>query len=258
MRIAFLTALLFGAMAAAAQEPIRFEWKGDLAAGQRLDIYNINGDVKAEPADGFEAAITVQIQGTRPDPSTIRIDVVRATGGVTACTIYQGFTDPEVCTAEKGPSTHLRSSDVKVSYSVKVPAGVKLTVHTVNGGISAELPESEIRANTVNGRVTVSTGQAVEANVVNGSILASLAGVEWTGARTFHTVNGSIDVEVPAAVNGSVRASTLWGWITTDFPIRVWRGIVGSWVTGDLNQGGPLLEMTTVSGSVHLRKQAAE
>jgi hypothetical protein len=51
-----------------------------------------------------------------------------------------------------------------------------------------------------------------------------------------------------------VKASTVWGFITTDFTIQVQRGFVGSSLNGSINGGGPKLEMTTVNGSIHLRK----
>ena len=141
---------------------------------------------------------------------------------------------------------------------MRVPAGVKFAPRTINGSISADLAESDIAASTINGRIILSTGKPAEAQVVNGSILASLQNVEWTGSREFTAVNGSIDVELPESCHASVRANTVWGFVSNDFGIPVHRGVVGAWLTGDINGGGPGLALTTVNGSIHVRRAAAE
>ena len=246
--------LLAGALTASALEPVTFEWKGEMQPGQTLEIWNINGSIKAEAAVGSEAEISVQIIGTKPDPSSILIDVAQYSGGILACTIYKGLSSPEYCLPGLEPSLNLNNSNIRVEYSIKAPAGVKLVAKTVNGRITADLPASEIVANAVNGQMAVSTGMPVTANLVNGTILASLEGENWTGARVLHTVNGSIDGEVPQTIDADVKASTVFGFITTDFPIQVQRGFVGSSLKGSVNGGGPKLEMTTVNGSIHLRK----
>jgi hypothetical protein len=207
---------------------------------------------------GSEAEISVQIIGTKPHPGSIQIDVVPYSGGILACTIYKGLSRPEYCSPGLEPSLSLNNSDIKVEYSLKLPVGVKFAAKTVNGRITAGLPASEIVANAVNGQIAVSTRMQVTANLVNGSILASLDGENWTGARRLHTVNGSIDVEVPETIDADVKASTVWGFITTDFPIQVQRGFVGSSLNGSINRGGPRLEITTVNGSIHLRKALHE
>src|SRR5512133_1593472 len=98
MRTILLTAILLSAtLTASANEQVTFEWKGEMQPEQTLEIWNINGNIKAEAAVGSEAEILVQIIGTNPDPSSIRIDVVPYSGGVLACTIYKGISRPEYC-----------------------------------------------------------------------------------------------------------------------------------------------------------------
>ena len=255
MRTFLLPAILLAAtLTASALEPVTFEWKGVMQAEQTLEIWNINGSIKAEAAVGSEAEISVRIVGTKPDPGSIRIHVVPHSGGVLACTIYEGLSRPEYCLPGIEPSLTLNNSDIRVDYSLKVPAGVKLVAKTVNGRLTAGLPASAIVANAVNGRIEVSTRMPVTANLVNGTILASLEGENWTDARALHTVNGSIDVELPETIDANVKASTVWGFITTEFPIQVQRGFAGSSIDGSINHGGPKLELTAVNGSIHLRK----
>ena len=257
MRSIFLTVSLLAALASA-QGQATFEWRGTLQPEQTLEIRNIQGNIQAVPATGSEVEISVQITGTRPDPRSIHIHVEVSDGGVLACTIYEGISHPNYCTPEITPSLSLQNSDIKVQYFLKVPEAVKLVAKTVNGRVTAELPLSRIKAETVNGRITVATQMPVEANLVNGSIDATLAGTGWSGTRRFQAVNGSIDVEVQADCNASVDASLVWGAVTTEFPLQILRFIVGTTIKGDINQGGPLLAMETVNGSIHLRKTHQE
>ncbi len=259
MRTLSVLALLVSvSLAASAQDAAHFDWQGDIQPGQALEIRNINGGIRAEPAEGPQAELHVRILGTNPPPETIRIDVYPHEGGILVCTIYQGLTTPEICAPEVRPSLTLQNSDIRVEYTLKVPAGVVLKAKTVNGRIRADLPESEIFAETVNGRIALATGKRASARAINGSIDAELYAFEGPGPREFRTVNGSVDLELPGSVEASVQAGLIFGVITTDFPLRVWRGWVESWMSGDLNGGGPRIELGTVNGSIHLRKQTED
>ena len=180
MRSIFLTvSLLAATLAASAQGQAAFEWRGTLQPGQTLEIRNIQGNIQAVPATGSEVEISVQITGTRPDPSSIRIYVDVSDGGVLVCTIYERISHPNYCTPDVMPSLSLQNSDIKVQYFLKVPEAVKLVAKTINGR-----PLSRIKAETVNGRITVATQMPVEANLVNGSIDAPLiAGTQHDSYR---------------------------------------------------------------------------
>jgi len=152
----------------------------------------------------------------------------------------------------------LTNNNIRVIYSVRVPAGVLFVPKTVNGNVTAGLPDSAISATTVNGRIVLSTTQPTDAHLVNGTILATLGDTAWEDSRAFSAVNGTIDLEVPASLHASVRASNIWGSLTNDFSIPVHRNLVGSWFEGSLNGGGPRLLLTTVNGSIHLRQLPVE
>ena len=258
MRIIGTLALLAAAATASAQGTATFEWTGAIQPQQTVDIRNVVGDIKAETAAGPDLEISVRITGTRPDPSTIRIDVLQHDGGIMLCTIYEGLSRPDHCTLDGTPSLTLYNSDVRVNYTVRIPADVTLAPHTVNGNITADLPDSAISASTVNGRILLSTGKPADAHTVNGTILATLGAIDWTGAREFATVNGTVDILVPESSQAHVRASNIWGSVSNDFVIPVHHNLVGSWFEGDLNGGGPRLVLSTVSGSIHLRRPPSQ
>jgi hypothetical protein len=211
-----------------------FEWTGQIQPEQSIEIRNINGDIRAEPATGPDVQISVQVTGTRPDPASIYIDVVPNDGGVLICTIYRGLSRPEYCTPDTSPSVSLFNSNIKVSYVVRVPAHVKLIARTVNGAITADLPDSRVSLNTVNGRVVFSTNCPADANVVNGSILATLGAIDWADSHEISTVNGAIDLQLPETDPVTIRATVVVGPIITEFPLTVHRTIVGSWLHDSL------------------------
>jgi hypothetical protein len=255
----FIGILTFlAALGASAQSPATFEWQGPIQANQTLEIRNIIGDIKAETAPGIDVEVSVRITGTRPDPGTIRIDVVRHEGGILLCTIYEGISQPNSCTVDRTPSVSLFNSDIRVLYTVRVPADVRFLPRTINGDVAADLPDSPISATTVNGRIIVTTGKPADAHAVNGTILATLRSVDWDGTREFASVNGNVDIVVPESSRCHVRAGNVWGSLANDFAIPVHRNPVGSWFEGDLNGGGPRLLLGTVNGSIHLRRPPAQ
>jgi hypothetical protein len=257
MRITGTLAMFLMALTASAGTAT-FEWNGAIQAGQTLEIRNVIGDIKAETVPGPDAEISVRIAGTHPDPSTIRIDVVPHDGGILVCTIYQGLSYPDHCSPDQTPSLSLTNTDLRVTYTVRVPENVVFVPRTINGNISADLAGSPVSANTVNGRILLSTSRPAAAQVVNGSILASLGNVEWIRRQAFTAVNGSIDIELPGDCHATVRADTVWGHITNDFNLPVHKTIVASWLSGDINGGGASLVLATVNGSMHLRRTPAQ
>ena len=148
------------------------------------------------------------------------------------------------------------NNDVEVTFTVKVPRGVKYHAHTVNGEIRAAGLQSDVDAETVNGSVRISTTGHAVASTVNGSIDASMGNADWGDDVSFSTVNGAITLELPADVNAQLRASTVNGDIDSDFPITVQGRFGPRRVSGTLGRGGHELELETVNGSITLRKKA--
>ena len=132
-----------------------------------------------------------------------------------------------------------------------MPAGVRFAGRMVNATIRAEDLAADIRAQTVNGRVRLSTSQGASAKTVNGSIRASFGTTSWEGEAVFETVNGSIRLEVPEQINADLEIRTANGRITTDLPITTTRATRRR-VEGTLGEGGADLRLKTVNGSITL------
>ncbi|HEX6939009.1 MAG TPA: DUF4097 family beta strand repeat-containing protein [Longimicrobiales bacterium] len=249
------------AMAGVAFSPTRgaaqdFTWRGRLDAGATLEVKGVNGDIQAVAAEGDEVVVDAVKHGRRSDPDQVEIVVVEHGGGVTICAVYPTHPGdrPNECAPGGGGRLNARENDVRVDFTVRVPAGVRLAARTVNGEIEATRLGGDVVATTVNGDVEVSTTGLVEAQTVNGSIDASLARADWTDELEFKTVNGSITVALPADVDADVHASTVNGDITTDFPLRVEGRVTNRRLRGRIGNGGRELTLGTVNGSIRIRK----
>ena len=252
-RIACLMSVLGIVLLAAAtvsSESEEFNWRGRLASGQTIEIKGVNGDIQAEEG-GDEVEVRALKTGRRSDPSEVRIEVMEHSDGVTICAVYPSSGRPNECRPGKGGRNSVRNNDVKVHFSVRVPAGVAFMGRTVNGDVEAIQLASNASAHTVNGKIEISCDGSGEANTVNGSIYASL-GTPFESDAEFSTVNGSVTLELPGDVEADVRANSVNGSIQSDFALQ----ISGRWgpksARGTLGPGGPELSIKTVNGSIKI------
>jgi hypothetical protein len=247
--------------AATAPEPQRqgseFRWREPLAAGRTIEIRGINGNVSAEPATGGEVEVEAVKRARRSDPDEVRIEVVRHAEGVLICAVYPNpGGEPNTCeVSSQNRGTHVHDNDTTVNFTVRVPAGVNFNGRTVNGGVRARDLGADVDAKSVNGDVSVSTTGLARAQTVNGSITAVLGRADWPAGIDFKTVNGSIDLTLPASLSARVEAKTLNGEITSDFPLTVTGSFSRRRLSGTIGGGGDrLLNLETVNGSVQIRR----
>jgi hypothetical protein len=214
--------------------------------------------------------------GSRGRTSDVAFQVIESGGDVRVCALWRN----DVCDDDGLHSRRKRDDDddrerrdVKVRFTVRVPAGVRLSAGTVNGEMSVRDVSSDVRASTVNGRVEVqNVGGEVRANTVNGSVdvttskgpvdastvngsvnvrMTSLAGDD---DMRFHTVNGDVTVEMPSSLDAKVSLSTLHGSISSDYPVQLSGRFGPRRASGTIGRGGREIDMETVNGSIELRK----
>lgn len=256
MRVGMLAVLASVAGPALGAAQGEFHWKGRIAAGKAIEIKSVNGDINAVAGSG-DVEVTAVKHARRSDPEEVKIEVVPSDAGVTICAVYpsDGRTENS---CEPGEHDHMsvHDNDVRVDFTVHVPAGVRFVGKTVNGGIEAASLASDVDATTVNGSIHLSTSGAATAETVNGSIVASLGRSTWSDALDFRTVNGSITLDLPANLSAEVRAKTVNGDIVTDFPLTVTGRLGHRSLNGTIGSGGGgrRLDLSTVNGTIRLRK----
>jgi hypothetical protein len=233
-----------------------FRFREPLAAGRIIEIRGVNGSVSAEPASGGEVEVVAVRRARRSDPEEVRIEVVRHAGGVTICAVYPNpGGEPNTCGAGPNQRSNVRNNDTTVEFTVRVPAGVRFDGRTVNGKVEANNLGADVDAYTVNGSINVSTTGLARAQTVNGSITAVMGRADWQDGLEFKTVNGGIDLSLPASASARVEARTLNGEITSDFPLTVNGTFSRRRLSGTIGGGGDReLRLETVNGSVQIRR----
>lgn len=250
------TAVLALSLAASAQSDV-FTWSGTLANGQRLEVLDINGGIDVSPAAGNAVNVRAEKTVRRGSASDVEIKVEQEAGGIVVCTLYRrgDGSFPSGCRdTSKREGSNWKNSDVRVQYAIQMPALASLTAKTVNGAISVRGLNADVDANTVNGDVNVETTGRAQAKTVNGKVEAKIGKLDQD--TTFSTVNGRIVVSMGAAVNAEVEVATVNGKIETDFPITIQGKMSSRKLQGRIGSGGPRLRLNTVNGGIRIEKAA--
>jgi DUF4097 and DUF4098 domain-containing protein YvlB len=89
---------------------------------------------------------------------------------------------------------------------------------------------------------------------VNGSIDAAIGDVQGNAPLDFHTVNGSITIDMPKNASAELRAEVMNGDITSDLPLTIRSSRNrGRRISGSIGSGGKMLYVSTTNGSIRLR-----
>jgi DUF4097 and DUF4098 domain-containing protein YvlB len=250
--VALFGSLLYG------QDSVRIPFSG--TGRQRLvKLSTVSGSIHVRGYDGKEVIIDTKGGGRRPD---------RQVDGLRRIDMSPGFTAEEqdnVVTIKADPP-HAPSS-----IDLQVPTDTSLQLSTVNGGeITVEGVEGELDVKNTNGSVKLTrVGGAVVANTSNGAVTAVLDRVTPGRPMSFSSLNGNVDVTLPADVKANVKLRSDNGDVYTDFDIQLGssgqgtsgRGSNGKYrvnidktISGTINGGGPEMRLTTLNGRIMLRK----
>ncbi|MEP6601852.1 MAG: DUF4097 family beta strand repeat-containing protein [Nitrospirota bacterium] len=169
-----------------------------------------------------------------------------------------------------GTRAHQESIDV----TIQVPFATSLKLHGTNGGdIIVDHVSGEIEIDNINGNAIAThiSGSAV-LHSLNGKVLASLDKITGDKAMSFSTLNGDIDVTLPADTKVKVKMKSDNGEIYSDFDVRLdasgrqpvvednrsgkgkYRVRFEKAMYGTINGGGPEMQLTTFNGNVYIRK----
>jgi hypothetical protein len=237
-----------------------FHWTGQLPAGRWLMVKNLNGSIRVEAASGDRAEVVGEKHWRRGDPDDVQFKVVKVGRNDENILICALWNDDDECSEDEYGSSHGRGrnrhgGDVSVEFTVKLPAGVKVDVSTVNGSVDVAGARAEVSAHTVNGGVeTVTSVGPVNAGTVNGDVDVRIDRLTGDDDLEFNTVNGSVTVTLPADFTGEVNMTTVNGRFRTDFPVTVNGAVDPRHLRATIGKGGRRLSVHTVNGSLELRK----
>jgi DUF4097 and DUF4098 domain-containing protein YvlB len=160
-----------------------------------------------------------------------------------------------------------------VDITIQVPRASSLELHSTNdGNIVVENVSGEIEVENVNGSNTLRniSGNAV-VNTVNGDVTVTMTRVTPDKPMSFSSMNGDVDVTLPADIKANVKMKSQQGEIYSDFDItlkpvpqkaeEVSKSGKGKYrisfeknIYGAINGGGPEYAFNTFNGDVFIRK----
>lgn len=267
------------------REGLEFSWSKAVPPGAQIVIRNVNGPITVQDAQGdrLEVRAVKNLRG-RGRASDIGFDVRETGNSIEVCTLVG---TASAC-GDRNRESSVRS---EVAYTVRVPKSARLRVSTGNGRLTIQSAGDDLSASTgngeiligqttgrvdastgnggvqidgANGDVTVSTGNGrIAINTARGSVNASSGSGDidvHVGALPIEhdmkltTGSGAIRVALPADFNGRIDASTGSGTLRSEFEISIVGRLDASRVRGTIGRGGPLLRLTTGSGSIELTK----
>ncbi len=144
----------------------------------------------------------------------------------------------------------------RVRYRVKVPAEARVRVENVNGGVEIDGVGGEVRVSTTNGSVRVTeAASVVQASCVNGSVSTGYRTYPPEGRSRISTTNGSVTVSLPEGAGGRVEAETVNGSVDNELGLASTERASRRRLEGRLGSGDGKLEVSTVNGSIRLRRR---
>lgn len=234
-----------------------FTFQQAMQPGSWLRVRTMNGSVEVRPASGNVAEVRGTKQWRRGDPEDVRIVTYREGNDVLICALWgeESSCDENGYRNEGRRGNRDRGNDVSVDFTVLLPKGVRVLASSVNGGVEVEGASAEVVAESVNGRVEASTSVGpVSASTVNGNVFARMSSLPSDADLEFSTVNGSVTIELPENFSADVEMQTVNGSLRSDWPLEVRGRLDPRRIRATIGGGGRKLEVSTVNGSVELRK----
>ena len=235
-----------------------FTYHGRLVDGQWLRLRNLKGSVTVEASRDGQLSIDARGVTRARRFEDVRFQTIDAADGMTVCALW-GSSSCDAGRMEVSSSTFWNKlggkGEVRVEWTVRLPAGVKLDVRDVDGTVLIKGATSDVLVHTVNGSIDASTGSgAVELKAVNGDVTVTMSGAPTR--LTLKTVNGSATATLPKDLSATVALSSVRGAIGSDFAVTTSGTLSKRRLEGTIGNGGIPIELKTVNGSVGVRKGA--
>ena len=231
-----------------------------------VKVHLLNGSITVVVGQPGQVTVETTGQSTRrkapePPPGMHRIDAGR--GGLDV------VEERNVVNVMTGPF------GAGISVTVQVPPTTSLQLKSVTGGhIDVTGVAGEIEADMVNGAINLkNVSGSVVAHSVNGSVTAEFDKVTPDKPMSFNTLNGKIDVTLPADTKARLRLKSERGAIYSDFDVKLepdsnkpavedsrsaegrYRIRIDKSVYGSINGGGPEYRFESMNGNILIHKK---
>lgn len=153
-----------------------------------------------------------------------------------------------------------------------VPVDTSLRLHTLSGAIHVEGVHGEIEVHTLNGQLDLTDiSGTVTADSQNGAIRVGMDSVDASKPLAFSTLNGLVDLTLPADLRANLTVKSSHGAVYSDFDVTLggsraiterngssdgrYRIRIDDTIRGTINGGGVDLTIRTLNGGVYIRKK---
>jgi len=236
-----------------------------VTSGQKIVVENLLGKILVKNHNGTSLIIKTDAYGELPE---------KAKG---LKEIYSGSVDNTgmgIAVKSSGKSIFVsgaskRSEDA--SYTFLVPKGVNMSIDYSSPfgyeTIEVEGFSGEFEAKTLNEDISLQnvTGP-MSIHTINGDVTADFSSLSQTSPTAITTINGDLEINIPASTKTTIDFGTMHGEVYTDCDIEFEKKndekhgdmkMIGgnSNNTGKINGGGVELSLSTINGSIYLRKK---
>jgi hypothetical protein len=228
-----------------------FRWRKAIAAPTQLEVRNRNGSIRTEPSSDDGLEVTAVKSGKPEHFAKVRIVVQEDGSTVRACALWP---DQTSCDAV-GPGSVRDDLDVRVDFVVRAPSTLSsVAASTLNGSITARAPSGDTRLRTMNGSIDVTAPGPVDAETMNGNLVARVGGP--TSRVHLATKNGRVEVVLPPNADADVEARTLHGTISSAFgkvPAPAFPGVPNE-ARFRVGAGGAPVALATLNGDIVVKR----
>jgi DUF4097 and DUF4098 domain-containing protein YvlB len=232
-----------------------------------LNATTFNGSIRVTAGTGRDLIVGTEEEARRRDRDRDRDRApagMKRIGGQPGLDIEE---DHNVVTITTGMSSaHLViEAPVNTNLHLKATNGPGIEVTGINGDHEIEDTNGSIHLTDVSGSVV--------AHTVNGQITASFARIDSNKPMSFTSLNGKIDVTLPADAKARLRLKSDNGAIYSDFDVKLdasasrpniedsrssngkYKISIDRSVNGTINGGGPEYTFQTMNGNILIHKK---
>ncbi|GAB3920073.1 DUF4097 family beta strand repeat-containing protein [Mucilaginibacter myungsuensis] len=230
----------------------------------KLEVNLTTGFIKLAVHSGKEILINASTMKEKANYRNLPNNMKRISGG----------DNLEITATENGNAITVGSNrpSRNIMLTIQIPQNASnIKLRTVNGGnIDVHDVVSDMELNNTNGGIYLhNVGGSAVVNTTNGHIDAVFRSVKSDAAMAFTSLNGDIDVTLPASYKGNLKARSDQGNVYCELDFvqdksqpKVTKTALGGmyhlkvedWIYGKINGGGPELMLKNMHGNIMVKK----
>ncbi|GAB2565473.1 DUF4097 family beta strand repeat-containing protein [Spirosoma areae] len=169
-------------------------------------------------------------------------------------------------TPESGGLKIEKATRRQIKYTIKLPRKVALLYQETNwqgSNVTVSNMDGDLEIRTNNASIDLNnvTGPVV-ANTINGEVSVVYSTLSQEKPTAISTINGPIDITLPATAKANLKLRSIQGEMYTDFDLGVKNtkdGMTkvggGHNIDGSTNGGGVEMQLKTINSNIYIRKQ---